>query len=169
MLPPMIKGLLKAAAYPEPTDKIDLVQTQISFVFIPDSFVYKVKKPVNLGYLDYSTPAKRRLFSHKEVELNQRLCPDVYLGTVDVTERDGSFSFGGEGKVADCAVKMRRLPADKMMDTLLEEDRVSAPMIDRLAEKLAELLKFYKSYRAYVRGKVNNFRLDDAYTSKAER
>jgi aminoglycoside phosphotransferase family enzyme len=56
-----------------------------------------------------------------------------------------------------------------MMDTLLEEDRVSAPMIDRLAEKLAELLKFYKSYRAYVRGKVNNFRLDDAYTSKAER
>jgi aminoglycoside phosphotransferase family enzyme/adenylate kinase family enzyme len=133
----MIKGLLKAAAYPEPTDKIDLVQTQMSFVFITDSFVYKVKKPVNLGYLDYSTPAKRRLFSRKEVELNQRLCPDVYLGTVDVTERDGSFSFGGGGKVVDCAVKMRRLPADKMMDALLEEDRVSAPMIDRLAEKLA--------------------------------
>ena len=138
MLPQMIEGLLKAAAYPEPTGKIDLVQTQMSFVFITNSFVYKVKKPVNLGYLDYSTPAKRRLLSHKEVELNQRLCPDVYIGVVDVTEQDGSFYFNGAGKVVDCAVKMRRLPQDKMMDALLEEDRVSPPMIDRLAEKLAD-------------------------------
>jgi aminoglycoside phosphotransferase family enzyme/adenylate kinase family enzyme len=134
----MVRGLLQAAAYPEPTGKIDLVQTQMSFVFITDSFVYKVKKPVNLGYLDYSTPAKRHFFSQKEVELNQRLCPDVYLGVVDVTERDGSFSFGSKGKAVDHAVKMRRLPADRMMDALLEEGRVTPPMIDRLAEKLAE-------------------------------
>jgi hypothetical protein len=250
----MIKGLLKAAAYPEPTDKIELVQTQMSFVFITDSFVYKVKKPVNLGYLDYSTPEKRQLFSRKEVELNQRLCPDVYLGVVDVTERDVSFSFGGLDTISrnveenfsqtekyigqaisrdkfdrirdysrrfikeNAGLLVERVSQGRIRDLhgdlhtahinfgngiciydciefndrfrygdvaaevaflAMDLDHYGRADLARLFtaayikysrdEELAGLLKFYKSYRAYVRGKVNSFRLDDAYISKRER
>lgn len=115
-----------------------MAQTQMSFVFLTDKHVYKVKKPVNLGYLDYTTLEKRRFFCHQEVELNRRLCPDVYLEVVTITQDDGNIVVNGKGKVIDYAVKMRRLPQTKMMNLLLAEDQVSPEMVTGLAQKLAE-------------------------------
>jgi aminoglycoside phosphotransferase family enzyme len=84
-LPFTVEALLKPQAYPHRPPKIELVQTQMSFIFLAGEYVYKVKKPVNLGYLDYTTLEKRHFFCHQELELNRRLCPDVYLAVVPIT------------------------------------------------------------------------------------
>jgi aminoglycoside phosphotransferase family enzyme/predicted kinase len=136
-LPEMIQALLEPRAYPDLTGKVKLVQTQMSFVFLTDSYVYKVKKPVNLGYLDYTTLEKRKFYCQKEVELNRRLCPDIYLDVVPVTRHQGDFFIAGQGKAIEYAVKMRRLPQELMMDTLLASNQVSSEMITKLAQKLA--------------------------------
>ena len=136
-LPKMVSALLKPEAYPEATERVELVQTQLSFIFLADRLVYKVKKPVNLGYLDYTTLENRRFYCHREVELNQRLCSDIYHGVVAITRHRDSYSLEGQGRPVEYAVKMSRLPGDKMMDVLLRENRVSTEMIGRLAEKLA--------------------------------
>jgi aminoglycoside phosphotransferase family enzyme/predicted kinase len=136
-LPELVKGLLKPEAYPEPTKRIELVQTQMSFVLLADDYVYKVKKPVNLGFLDYTTLEKRRFFCQREVELNQRLCPEVYLGVVPVTREGRKILIQGKGEAIEYAVKMRRLPQQEMMDVLLINGKVTAEMTARVAQKLA--------------------------------
>ena len=86
-LPETAQALLKPEIYPEPTKNVRLVQTQMSFVFITDRYVYKTKKSVNLGYVDYTTLEKRKFFCDKEVELNKRLSPDTYIGVIPITKR----------------------------------------------------------------------------------
>ena len=136
MLPELVRALLEPEAYPETPGKIELVQTQMSFVFLTDEFVYKVKKAVNLGYLDYTTEEKRQFYCQREVELNRRLCPEVYLGVVPVTRDKGTILVAGKGEVIEHAVKMRRLPQEAMMDVLLASNRVSPQMITSVAQKL---------------------------------
>jgi len=137
-LPELVQALLDPKTYPEAPGPVQLMQTQMSFVFIAGDFVYKVKKPVNLGYLDYTTLEKRRFFCQREVELNRRLCPDAYLGVVPIVKARGKISLGGRGKVIDYAVRMRYLPQDRMMNVLLANNQVSADMVTQLAQRLAE-------------------------------
>jgi len=136
--PALVQALLKPEAYPHKPSKVELAQTQMSFIFLTGDLVYKVKKPVNLGYLDYTTLEKRQFFCEQEVELNQRLSPEIYLEVVPIVSSDGKIRVGGQGKVIDYAVKMRQLPADRMMDRLLPQDQVTADMVERVAQKLAE-------------------------------
>ncbi len=138
MLPEMAQALLEPEAYPEAPGKIELVQTQMSFVFLAGDYVYKVKKPVNLGYLDYTTQEKRQFYCQREVELNRRLCPEVYLGVVPITRDRGAILVAGRGEVIEHAVKMRRLPQKAMMDVLLADNRVSPEMVTSVAQKLVE-------------------------------
>jgi len=140
-LPELVQALLDPKTYPEAPGRVQLMQTQMSFVFIAGDFVYKVKKPVNLGYLDYTTLTKRRFFCQREVELNRRLCPDAYLGIVPIVKARGKISLGGRGRVIDCAVKMRYLPQDRMMNVLLANNQVSAEMVTQVAQKLVEFHK----------------------------
>jgi len=136
-LPPLIRALLRPAAYPHPVDRVQLVQTHISYVLLAGEHVYKIKKPVNFGFLDYSTLGKRRYYCHREVALNSRLCSDTYLGVVQVREDDrGRYAIGGAGRLAEYAVHMRRLPEDRMMHRLLERGEVTAEMVERVAERL---------------------------------
>jgi len=137
-LPELVQAMLDPQVYPATIREVDLVQTQMSFVFLTNEYVYKVKKPVNLGYLDYTSLDKRRFYCQKEVELNRRLCPEVYLGVVPIVKRRGDIFVEGKDKVIEYAVKMRRLPDRTMMDGLLTEDRVSPQMVSDVAEKLAE-------------------------------
>jgi len=137
-LPELVEALLDLKAYPESPQRVELVQTQMSFVFLTDDYVYKVKKPVDLGYLDYTTLEKRRFYCHREVELNQRLCPDAYLGVVPITKDRDNISIEGKGKAIEYAVKMRRLPQEAMMDVLLAKTQVSPQMVVGVAQKLAE-------------------------------
>jgi len=137
-LPPLVRDLLEPTAYPHHPAKVELLQTQMSFVFLTGELAYKIKKPVDLGYLDYTTLDKRKHFSEQEVLLNRRLSPDVYLGVVPITKSGGQHVVEGEGKPLEYAVKMRRLPAEKMMDRLLAQNQVTTDMVERVARLLAE-------------------------------
>jgi len=135
-LPDLIQALLDPKAYPETPQQVELLQTQMSFVFIGGDYVYKVKKPVNLGYLDYTTLEKRHFFCQKEVELNRRLCPDAYLGVVPITREKNNILIEGQGKPLEYAVKMRHLPQETMMNEMLANNQVSTPMLTSLAQRL---------------------------------
>ncbi len=137
-LPELVQALLDPKAYPDASQGIELAQTQMSFVFLTDNYVYKVKKPVNLGYLDYTTLDKRRFYCQREVELNRRLCPDAYLGVVPIIRDKGDIFIGGQGEGIEYAVKMRRLPQKAMMNVLLGKNQVSSEMVGGVAEKLVE-------------------------------
>lgn len=137
-LPPFVRALLRPSAYPHPVDRVELIQTHISYVFLAGDHVYKVKKPVDFGFLDYSTLRKRLYYCHQEVELNSRLCADTYLGVSRIREEDGRITIDGHGRVIEYAVRMRRLPEDRMMDRLLEKGAVTRKMVNAVADKLAE-------------------------------
>ena len=137
-LPELVQALLDPQTYPDPPQKVELMQTQMSFVFLAGDYVYKVKKPVNLGYLDYTSLAKRRFYCQREVELNRRLCPDAYLGVLPIVKGEGRISLGGQGEAVEYAVKMRRLPREAMMDVLLAGDKITPLMLTDVAKKLAE-------------------------------
>ncbi|HWC29853.1 MAG TPA: AAA family ATPase [Dehalococcoidia bacterium] len=139
-LPAHIRALRRKSAYPRPPREIKLIQTHISYVFLVDDEVYKLKKPVNLGFVDFTTLEKRLRDCRDEVRLNQRGCPGgVYLGVVPVTRDGESFRIDGKGEVVDYAVHMKRLPQDRMMDVLLEQDRVDFDMLGNVAARLADL------------------------------
>jgi len=136
ILPSTVGALLKTQAYPHKPQKIELVQTQMSFIFLTGEYVYKIKKPVNLGYLDYTTLEKRHFFCHQELKLNRRLCPGAYLAVVPIVEKKGGLRIEGQGKAIEYAVKMKQLPQDRMMDVLLPRGQVTREMVARVAEKL---------------------------------
>jgi len=118
-------------------DRVELRQTHISYVLLAGEYVYKIKKPVNFGFLDYSTLARRRFYCHREVHYNSPLCKDTYLGVLPIRQSGGHFAFNGPGVTVEYAVHMRRLPEDRMMHRLLERGEVTRPMIEAVAEKLA--------------------------------
>jgi uncharacterized protein len=151
----LVAFLESPASYPHSPANVRSLQTHISWVFIASPFVFKVKKPVNLGFLDFSTLEKRRHFCERELELNRRLCPEIYLDVVPVYKGDSGFSFEPPGKialpatpsrsdagVAEYAVKMRELPHGWFLNELLAKDMISEKEIDRV---IACLHRFYES------------------------
>lgn len=132
---PLLPRLQSPSSFPHPVSTpIRLVQTHISWVFLAGEYVYKIKKPVKFSFLDFSTRGKRKFFCEEEVRLNQRLCPDVYLGVVPITIENGHPFFGGRGFPIDYAVKMRQLPSDKIMSKLLDEGKVNESHIRSIAK-----------------------------------
>jgi len=137
MIQKLIKSLLEKKAYPEPTAEVRLIETHISFIFLTDHLVYKVKKPVDFGFLDFTTLDRRRFYCEEEVRLNRRLCPDIYLGVVELRETARGASFAGGGKVIDYAVKMKRLPEERMLDILLQRGEVGPGQMAQIARVIA--------------------------------
>ncbi|MEK7281920.1 MAG: AAA family ATPase, partial [Chloroflexota bacterium] len=136
-LPPWLLALLRPQTYPHPTQKIELRQTQMSFVLLTGDYAYKIKKAVDLGYLDYTTLEKRRFFCRQEVKLNRRLCRGVYLGVVPIRSYRNRVTLGKKGKILEYAVKMRQLDDGENLDQLLAQDQVTPAMMSRLARKMA--------------------------------
>ncbi len=136
-LPRLIEALLDPSSYPEPPARVELRQTHISYLFFTPRFVYKIKKPVDFGFLDFSTLEKRRFFCAEEVRLNRRLAPDVYIGVVPVTEKDGKALMEGAGESIEYAVKMKRLDAGKSLENALEHGGVTTDIIERVARRVA--------------------------------
>ena len=136
-LPQMIEALSDPRAYPDPVAKVEVRHTHISAVFLAGPYVYKVKKPVELGFLDFSTIAKRRHYCEEEVRLNRRLAPEVYLGVVPVTRGDGKVRVEGDGEVIDWAVKMQRLPDEATLQSRLPRGEVDVQVVAALARKIA--------------------------------
>lgn len=122
--------------YGEATSRVEVAQTHISFLFFTDNHVYKVKKAVNFGFLDFSTLELRRHYCNREVDLNSRLCPDLYLGVAEIKRWGDKFALGGAGEIVEYAVKMRRLPRDRMMDVMLSGGIVPLQVAVDLAKKI---------------------------------
>ncbi|MGZ5523134.1 MAG: AAA family ATPase, partial [Chthoniobacterales bacterium] len=140
---PLIAFLQSPSSYPHRPRDVRLIQTHISWVFIAAPFVFKVKKPVNLGFLDFSTLEKRHHFCQREIELNRRLCPETYLGVVPIYKSGTNFSFGAaEGEIAEYSVKMQELPPGWFLSELLAKGAVGEAEINRV---IACLHLFYES------------------------
>lgn len=117
--PPWIRAMLDPAFYPHGPERVRLIETHISWVFLTGEYAYKVKKPVDFGFLDFRTLESRRRFAHEELRLNRRLSPEVYLGVLEIRERNGGYGFEGEGQVVDVALWMRELEEGWRLDRLL--------------------------------------------------
>lgn len=135
----LIRFLQDPASYPEKPRGIALVQTHISWVFIGDDHVYKLKKPVNFGFLDFSTLDKRRFYTQEELRLNRRFSPDVYLAVVPISERDGTYRIGDGTNVVEYALKMRRISEDHMLHRLLERGSAGRDVLRRVGAHLARV------------------------------
>jgi hypothetical protein len=117
---------------------VELRETHISWVFLTETEVWKIKKPVSLGFLDFGTPEKRRLACEAEVRLNRRLSPEVYLGVLPVDlDENGRHRLGGSGTPVDWAVHMRRLPDSERGDLRLSQGRLPSSDLSRVAARLA--------------------------------
>lgn len=137
----MIDDLMNSSAYPGDIGSIKLAQTHISNVFIGDEFVYKVKKPVNFGFLDFSTLEKRNFYCKNEVKLNSRFSDDVYLGVYPVTFDGEKYSIDGDGDVVDYAVKMRRLSDEDLLKTRFKKGIVTDQDIENIGKAIANFHK----------------------------
>jgi aminoglycoside phosphotransferase family enzyme/predicted kinase len=136
-LPPYVRALLRPDTFPHPADDIRLHETHISWVVLAGPYAYKVKKPVNLGFLDFSTVERRAGACAEEVRLNRRLSPDIYLGVVQIVERAGEYFVGGPGHPAEPVVQMRRLPDAGMLPNLLADGAVDVRLVRRIARRVA--------------------------------
>ena len=171
-----IDSLLSPATYAESTTAVQHLQTHISHIFLTDCFVYKVKKPVDFGFLDFTTLEKRRHFCEEELRLNRRLSPDIYLGVVPLCRAaDGSYNLRGNGEVVEYAVKMKRMPADRMMSLMLERGEVSEVMIDAIAERVAQFhgeaergggIALFGTVEALSANWLENLRQTEAYIGR---
>ncbi|MEW6323861.1 MAG: AAA family ATPase [Nitrospirota bacterium] len=133
----LVRSLMDPARYGHPVGRIELVETHISWVLLTGDYAYKIKKPVNLGFLDFSTPAKRRRFCREELRLNRRLAPQLYLDVVPITGSPASPRWGGRGRPLDFAVKMRQFPFGAQLDRVAARGELQAEQIDGLAGTLA--------------------------------
>ncbi len=135
--PPLIRAMLTPSFYPHRPGAVVLMQTHISWVFLAGELVYKVKKPVNLGFLDYTTLPRRASFCRRELELNRRLARGLYRAVVPLRQEGGRYHPGGGGRLVDWAVVMRRIPDRALLSHHLEDGRVTAAMMRGLARTLS--------------------------------
>lgn len=127
--------------YPHPVHAIAQKETHISKVFLTGELVYKLKKAVNLGFLDFSSVSKRRKYCEQEVLLNRRLAEGIYLGVVPITHSGGRFRLSGSGEVVEYAVQMRQLPDHCQLAARIERGRVTVAQIEALAHRLTDFFQ----------------------------
>lgn len=133
----LITSLQNRALYDHAVEKFEVIETHISWVLLTGEFVYKIKKPVNFGFLDFSTLEKRRFFCEEEIRLNRRLAPQLYLGVVAIYGSEQQPQMNGDGPVIEYAVKMRQFPQTVQLDRLLATQGLDSGIMDKLASRVA--------------------------------
>ena len=132
-----VAALLTPQTYNHPVTALELLETHISWVILAGAYAYKIKKPVDFGFLDFSTLEKRHHFCQEELRLNRRLAPDIYLDVIQIRGTTDSPHFGGDGEVIDYAVKMRQFPQSAQLDRLLQNGLLRSEYLDAIAEVVA--------------------------------
>ncbi len=148
----LIEELLDPGAYPERPSRVALLQTHISYLLFTADHVYKIKKPVDLGFLDFTTLDKRLLYCTEEVRLNRRLAPDIYLGVVPVGIKNGKATMEATGPAVEWAVKMRRLGDASILSNILSSGTAAEATIVRIADVIA---RFHKT--AFSNPRISEF------------
>jgi len=121
---------------------VEVLQTHISYVALTGGFAYKIKKPVNFGFLDFSTLEKRKYFCEEERRLNKRLCPDIYLDVLPITQMNNELELDGKGKIVEYVLKMREFPQEQIMTNLLKQGKIDEETINHICSILVD---FYNS------------------------
>ncbi|MFW5701016.1 MAG: hypothetical protein ACOCWM_04940 [Cyclobacteriaceae bacterium] len=127
--------------FPDSCENIGLSETHISWIVLTDNYAFKIKKPVKLSFLDFSTLEKRKFFCHQEVKLNKRLAPDMYLGVIPISKSLYAEKSNNGDDIIDYAVHMKRMDRDKEMHKMLEDSKVTKKHIEKLAQKIAQFHK----------------------------
>jgi uncharacterized protein len=150
------KALLQPQAYPEAPAAIEFRETHVSRLYFTPEFVYKVKKPVDFGFLNFIGLDRRRFYCEEEVRLNRRFAPDTYLGVKEIRRGPQGIRLDGEGELLDFAVWMKRLPAERMLDALIA---ANAPELPESMDALAGVLARLESHSEICRGNggVSNY------------
>jgi aminoglycoside phosphotransferase family enzyme/predicted kinase len=135
----LVAGLLRPDAYPHPSGDIRLVETHISWVFLTGQYVYKVKKPCNFGFLDFSTLERRRQFCHEEVRVSGRFAPELYLGAVPITGGPDAPRIDGEGVPGEWAVKLAQFDEADRLDAIFDDGRLTVADCQTLGAEIASV------------------------------
>ena len=133
----LIEGLLDPSAYPHEVGAVKLVETHISWVFLTGEYAYKIKKPVDFGFLDFTTLEKRRHFCQEEIRLNRPWAPGLYLDVVPITARSGKPCVGGGGEPIEWSVRMRQFAYDMRLDRQLAIGALGKEDMPELASEIA--------------------------------
>ena len=179
-VPPLIQQMLQPGFYPHGvTEPVQLIQTHASFVLLKGDYTYKIKKPVNFGFLDYSTLVKRQHFCTQELLMNQRTAPEIYLEVLPIIQRGDVFQFGSNlpainsTEIAvEYVLKMREFPQDSLLLSLLEHGLLTEQLMADLGREVASFHRTAIS-NSYIRrfGEVsqirtaidNNYRISEKY------
>lgn len=153
----LARNLMRPDAFSHPADHLECIETHISWVILAGEYAYKLKKPLDLGFLDFSTPALRRAACEEELRLNRRTAPELYLEVVAVRGTEACPRIGGDGPILDHAVRMRRFDQSFLFGNLLAHDALTVELIDRLAAHVAD---FHAA--AAVAGPANGYGTLDA-------
>ncbi|MFN6518554.1 MAG: AAA family ATPase [Nostoc sp. CreGUA01] len=138
-LPALIEQMLEPGFYPhEVTESIQLIQTHVSYVLLTGDYAYKLKKPVNFGFLDFSTLEKRQHFCQEELRLNQRGAGELYLEVLPITLVGEQYQLGGTGEAAEYVLKMRQFPQESLLSTFFEQGKLNETHLDELGRVVAQ-------------------------------
>lgn len=137
----LIEKVLQPEVYPHPVSDLQLIETHISWVILTGEYAYKIKKDLNLGFLDFSTLAARRLYCQEELRLNRRLAADIYLDVVAICQADNTYQIcpvdTTDHPIVEYAVKMRQFDPASGFDHLLADGQLTHDLLDQLAESIA--------------------------------
>lgn len=134
----LIRALQNPSVYPHDADPLEMIETHISWVFLSGSYVYKIKKSLNLGFIDCSTLDKRKFYCEEELRLNGRLAPELYLEVVAITGTPDQPQLGGSGEAFEYAVKMRRFPQQALLSHMLEQQLLADTHISQIISQVAD-------------------------------
>ena len=145
----LITALLLPSCYDHPVERVELVETHISWVLLTGDYVYKIKKPVDFGFLDFSTLERRKRFCEEELRLNQRLAPELYLDVVPIGGSTQTPELYAANNILEYAVKMRQFPQSQQLDRVLARGELRLEQLDAVAILLAD---FHRTIRSSQQG-----------------
>lgn len=176
---PLIEALQQPEIYPHAVDNLTVIETHISWLVLTGPYAYKIKKPLNLGFLDFSTLDKRRHYCDEELRLNRRLAPEIYLEVIPITGSTARPRLGGPGTPLEYAVKMVQFPRQARLDYCLQRGELSPEGINSLADKVAQFHQatavapqdsLYGTPETVLQPALENFeQLDNLLKEKADR
>lgn len=137
--PSLIERMMQPGFYPHPVrEPIQMQQTHVSYVFLTGDYAYKVKKPVNFGFLDFSTLEHRQHFCLEEIRMNQEIAPELYLDVLPITQIDDRFELNGTGEPVEYVLKMREFPQDDLFSCLFERGHLTESHLEELGRIVAQ-------------------------------
>jgi hypothetical protein len=142
----MLEAMQNPRTYDEKVDAIRMLQTHISWIFLTGRFAYKVKKPVDFGFLDFTTLEKRKRLCGRELEINRKFSPEIYLSVLPLARYKDRLKIGAAGETVEYVIKMRQMPQERLMNKLLENNEIDT---DSLAQIVDILIKFYARTDTY--------------------